>query len=816
MLFYLKKGTKIVPKKKVKNIYDATKIKVLKGLDAVRKRPGMYIGDTDDGSGLHHMVFEVVDNSVDESLAGYCTEIDVIVRHDDSITVKDNGRGIPVDKHAEENKSAAEVIMTVLHAGAKFDDDSYKVSGGLHGVGVSVVNALSESLSLMIHKEGHSYEQEYFNGVPKKPLKKIGKTEKTGTTISFKPSPKTFTDTSFHYEILAKRLRELSFLNSGLRINLFDERTNKQDTFLFNGGIRAFVSHLNKLQTPRHETIIYINKEKKGITVEVAIQWNEGYRENMYCFTNTLRQRDGGTHLAGFRGGLTRAINNYIEKEGAKGDKAVTGEDCREGMTAVLSIKHPDPKFSAQTKDKLVSSEVKGVVESLLNKALHEFLMENPGEAKSIISKILDSARAREAARNAREMTRRKGALDIAGLPGKLADCQEKDPAKCEIFLVEGDSAGGSAKQGRDRKTQAVLPLKGKILNVEKAKREKIFSSTEIGTLITALGCGIGEDEFDLARLRYHKIIIMTDADVDGAHIRTLLLTFLYRELPELISNGNVYIAQPPLYKVKKGKKERYVTDDDQLNKIIVSNAIEGKALNPMKKKKGLKGKEFFEAINKYISVTALWARLARQTNEVTATAILKTKPITKTEASNKKKFHAWVKGAQRKARKLAKENGTEISFSVVEDDEGFVYLESREQSNGRSLTGRLPITFFKSKEYQNIKAYQDLEKYFKGGAVIIEGDKQTEYKTLSDSLGDLIKNSKKGQSIQRYKGLGEMNPGQLWDTTLDPETRSLIQVKIEDEIEADLTFATLMGEEVLPRRQFIEENALNVTNLDV
>ncbi len=805
-----------MPKKKPENKYDSTKIKVLKGLDAVRKRPGMYIGDTDDGSGLHHMVFEVVDNSVDEALAGHCTEIDVIVHQDDSITVKDNGRGIPVDKHTEENKSAAEVIMTVLHAGAKFDDDSYKVSGGLHGVGVSVVNALSESLSLRIHKEGGSYEQEYLNGVPQKPLKKIGKTEKSGTTISFMPSSKTFTDTSFHYDVLAKRLRELSFLNSGLQINLFDERTNKQDSFLFKGGIRAFVSHLNKLQTPHHETIIYINKEKKGINLEVAIQWNEGYRENMYCFTNTLRQRDGGTHLAGFRGGLTRAINNYIEKEGAKGDKAVTGEDCREGMTAVLSIKHPDPKFSAQTKDKLVSSEVKGVVESVLNKALHEFLMENPGEAKTIISKILDSARAREAARKAREMTRRKGALDIAGLPGKLADCQEKDPAKSEIFLVEGDSAGGSAKQGRDRKTQAILPLKGKILNVEKAKREKIFSSTEIGTLITALGCGIGEDEFNLANLRYHKIIIMTDADVDGAHIRTLLLTFLFRELPELITNGNVYIAQPPLYKVKKGKKERYVTNDDQLNKIIVSNAIEGKALKPMKKKKGLKGKEFFEAINKYISVTALRERISRQTNEATATAILTTKPITKTEASNKKKFHAWVKSAQRKARRLAKENGTEVSFSVVEDDEGFVYLESMEQSNGRSLTGRIPTTFFKSKEYQNIKSYQDLEKYFKGGAAINEGDKQTEYKTLSDGLSDLIKNSKKGQSIQRYKGLGEMNPAQLWDTTLDPETRSLIQVRIEDEIEADLTFATLMGEEVLPRRQFIEENALNVTNLDV
>ena len=805
-----------MPKKKTKSKYDSTKIKVLKGLDAVRRRPGMYIGDTDDGSGLHHMVFEVVDNSVDESLAGHCSEINVIIHQDDSITVKDNGRGIPVDKHAGENKSAAEVIMTVLHAGAKFDDDSYKVSGGLHGVGVSVVNALSESLNLRIHKDGKSYEQNYIGGVPTKPLKKIGKSAKSGTTISFKPSPKTFTDTSFHYDVLAKRLRELSFLNSGLTISLFDERSNKKDSFLFNGGIQAFVSHLNKLQSPLHETIVYANKEKKGISFEVAIQWNEGYRENVYCFTNTLRQRDGGTHLAGFRGGLTRAINNYIEKEGTKHETAVTGEDCREGMTAVLSIKHPDPKFSSQTKDKLVSSEVKGVVESLLNKSLHEFLMENPKEARTIISKIIDSARAREAARNARDMTRKKGAMGIAGLPGKLADCQEKDPSKCEIFLVEGDSAGGSAKQGRDRKTQAILPLKGKILNVEKAKKEKIFSSTEIGTLITALGCGIGEDEFDLSNLRYHKIIIMTDADVDGSHIRTLLLTFLFRELPRLISNGNIYIAQPPLYRVKKGKNEQYVINDDQLNKIIVSNAIEGKTLKPLKKKKSLKGKEFYAAITKYMSTMDLHERLSRQTNEVTATAILKTKPITKGEASNKNKFHAWAKGAQRKAKKLAKDSGSQATFSVVEDDEGFLYLESKEQSNGRSQTGRIPGTFFRSKEYQSIKAYQDLEKTFTGGAVISEGDSRMEYSSLSDSLGDLIKNSKRGQSIQRYKGLGEMNPGQLWDTTLDPETRSLIQVRIEDEIEADLTFATLMGEEVYPRRLFIEENALNVANLDI
>ena len=804
-------------KKNTKNkSYDSSNIKVLKGLDAVRKRPGMYIGDTDDGTGLHHMVYEVVDNSVDEALAGYCSEISVIIHQDDSITVKDNGRGVPVDKHKGENKSAAEVIMTVLHAGGKFDDDSYKVSGGLHGVGVSVVNALSENLNLRIHKNGNVYEQDYVHGVPKKPLKKGAKTKRTGTTISFQPSKKTFTNTSFSYETLSKRLREMSFLNPGLTIRLNDERTDKEDEYCYDGGLKDFVKHLNKPQTTTHETIVYINKKPKkdgDIEVEVAIQWNESYRENTLCFANTIRQRDGGTHLAGFRGALTRTINTYIDKEISKNDTSVSGDDCREGMTAIISVKHPDPKFSSQTKDKLVSSEVKGVVESAVNKQLKEFLEENPKEAKTIVGKILDAALAREAARKAREMTRKKGALDIAGLPGKLADCQEKDPALSELFIVEGDSAGGSAKQGRNRKTQAILPLKGKILNVEKAQRAKMYSSVEIGTLITALGCGI-HDEFDLGNLRYHKIIIMTDADVDGSHIRTLLLTFFYRELEDLIDGGYLYIAQPPLYKLKKGKKEEYVLTDDELNNLILSNAVKGIEVRSKSKKKGIEGDGLLNTILDYAYSLSVAERIKKQAGEIAAAAISCHKPITKTEATNKKKLEAWAKGLSRTATKIAKQKGYKASIKMIYDDDGIGYLSTEEEIGGVTQYGKVANSFLRSSDYKVFERVQKAQKTFTGKVVTDNGTDVTEYENIDLCFKHIVDTSKRGLNVQRYKGLGEMNPGQLWETTLDPDNRSLLQVKASDD--AGLTFETLMGDEVPPRREFIEENALNAGNIDI
>jgi DNA gyrase subunit B len=792
--------------------YDSSSIRVLKGLEAVRKRPGMYIGDTSDGTGLHHMVFEVLDNSIDEALAGYCDDIKVIIHGDNSITVVDNGRGIPtgIKEDDEEKRSAAEIVMTELHAGGKFDQNSYKVSGGLHGVGVSVVNALSDWLKLRIWRDGKTYQMEFRNGERVAPLKETGPADRTGTEVHFMASTETFGLVEYHYEVFARRLRELSFLNNGVKIHLIDERDGKQENFAHSGGVEGFVQYVNRGKNVLHPHIFHATGEKDGIIVEVSMQWNDSYAENVLCFTNNIPQKDGGTHLTGLRTAMTRTLNNYIEKEelSKKAKVETTGDDMREGLACVLSIKVPEPKFSSQTKEKLVSSEVQPVVQEIVSEKLSDFLLEYPNDAKTICGKIIEAARAREAARKARELTRRKGVLDNMGLPGKLADCSERDPSLCELYLVEGDSAGGSAKQGRDRKFQAILPLRGKILNVERARFDRIISTTEIVTLITALGTGFGKDEYDPSKLRYHRIIIMTDADVDGAHIRTLLLTFFYRQMRELVEGGFVYIAQPPLFKVKQGREEIYLKDEHELKQHLIKIALKNAACYPGKDKPAMDQSAFMSLADDYLQAEDVIERTQRLVDQAVLRAIMHG---TKVSLENSADAEA---SAQRLTDAIKDEA---LTISVKNDDAGQPHLAISRMHHGTIHLTSLSLDFLHRTDVAILfKVAQELCGLIGTGAYVERGDKRKDVKSFAEAINWLVDEAQAATTIQRYKGLGEMNPDQLWETTMDPKVRRLLRVKIDDAVEADQVFSTLMGEQVEPRREFIEVNALGVRNLDV
>jgi len=796
--------------------YDAGKIKILEGLEAVRKRPAMYIGSTGP-DGLHHLVYEVVDNSVDEAMAGYCTEIEVIIHIDNSVTVIDNGRGIPTNIHPEKKVSAAEVALTVLHAGSKFDNETYKVSGGLHGVGVSVVNALSEWLELEIKQNGSVFQQSYERGKPQAPLKMIGKTKKRGTQITFKPDGQIFEQTEFSYDVLSQRLRELAFLNKGLLITLEDERTEKKQEFCYKGGILSFVEMLNESKNPLHKPF-FIEKEKNGIMLELAVQYNDSYSENLFSFANNINTKEGGTHLVGFKSALTRTVNNYGSANNQlKNGETVSGDDVREGLTAVISVKLPNPQFEGQTKTKLGNSEIKGIVEGAVNEALGEYFEENPNIAKKIIDKALNAARAREAARKAKELIRRKNALDGGSLPGKLADCSEKDPARSEIYLVEGDSAGGSAKQGRDRRFQAILPLKGKILNVERARFDKMISSEEIRLLITALGCGIGTEDFDIAKARYHRVIIMTDADVDGAHIRTLLLTFFYRQMSQMIEKGYIYIAQPPLFKVKRGKTERYIKDEAALREYLVGIAgdeVQVYQEGSSEWASGAKVKGLLKKLAAYEAIIDHFAR--KQIDPEVLRALTQHEELQPELLRDRKRLNALLESAK---RYWSQYYPTYVITSSVSEDEEHVSnrIEIQIQKNGAPHLIKIDEALIGSPEFRELRNLSPLRLGLGTPPYrVTDSDGEKEYPTAAGIIQHVLERGKKGLSIQRYKGLGEMNPDQLWETTMNPESRTLLQVQLEDTVEAERVFSVLMGDEVEPRRNFIQQHASEVKNLDI